>query len=190
MSIYFTLFWEFFQAGLFAVGGGMATIPFLNSMADRFDWLTHQQLADMIAVSESTPGPIGVNCATYAGYHAAGVGGALVATFALVLPSFIIILLISKALERYRNSLVVTNAFTGLRPAATGLIAAAAWSVIASALLNISALSGGVSLALFRLPQLALFAVFMILSNIKPLKNWHPLAFIALAAVAGIVFQL
>ena len=189
MSIYFTLFWEFFQTGLFAVGGGMATLPFLSSMAERYDWLTHEQLANMIAVSESTPGPIGVNCATYAGFNAAGVPGALVATLSLVLPSFLIILAISRALERYRESAVVAGAFEGLRPAATGLIAAAAWGVVSTVLVN---LAGGLgSLAgIFRLPQLALFAVLMALTNIKPMKNWHPLAFIGLAAAAGIVFQL
>ena len=116
MSIYFTLFWEFFKTGLFAIGGGMATLPFLSSMAERFPWLTQEQLANMIAVSESTPGPLGINCATYAGYNAAGVPGAIIASVSEVLPSYIIILIISKMLRRFSQSKYVSFAFGGLRP--------------------------------------------------------------------------
>lgn len=93
--IYLTLFYEFFKAGLFAIGGGLATLPFLSRMADMYPWLTHAQLADMIAVSESTPGAIGINCATYAGFHAAGIPGAVVATLSLVLPSYLVILAVA-----------------------------------------------------------------------------------------------
>ena len=94
MMLYLRLFWEFFKTGLFAVGGGMATLPFLYSMSDATGWFTHAQLADMIAVSESTPGPIGVNMATYVGFSTAGVPGAVVATLGLITPSVIIILII------------------------------------------------------------------------------------------------
>ena len=96
--IYLQLFWEFFKTGLFAVGGGLATLPFLQQIAARYPWFTPDDLLNMIAVSESTPGPIGVNTATYAGFHAAGLPGALTATFALVLPSVVIIMLVSRAL--------------------------------------------------------------------------------------------
>ena len=91
--IYLRLFYEFFKTGLFAIGGGLATLPFLSDMADRTGWFTHAQLADMLAVSESTPGPIGVNMATYVGFTTGGVGGALVATLGLVAPSIIVILI-------------------------------------------------------------------------------------------------
>ena len=120
--IYLQLFYEFFKTGLFAVGGGLATIPFLSAMTDKYTWFTKAQLADMIAVAESTPGPIGVNTATFAGYNAAGIPGAIIATLSLVLPSYIIILAISKALQKFRDNKYVNDAFTGLRPAATGLI--------------------------------------------------------------------
>lgn len=190
MSIYLTLFWEFFKAGLFAIGGGMATLPFLSSMAERYPWLTQEQLANMIAVSESTPGPLGVNCATYAGYNAAGVAGALVASFSIVLPSYIIILIISKMLIRFRESVYVANAFSGLRPAATGLIAAAAWGVISTVLLNLEAFASFSIANAFNIGAVAVFALIMVLTNIKPLKKLHPLCFIALSAVIGIVFQL
>ncbi len=188
--IYLTLFWEFFKTGLFAVGGGLAAIPFLSDMADRYPWFTHAELTDMIAVSESTPGPIGINCATYAGYNAAGVPGALVASFSIVLPSFMLILAIASALERYRANLFVSSAFNGLRPAATGLIAAAAWSVIAIVLFNFAAFAAGDILSVIHVPGLILFAVLLLVSNIKPMKGWHPVVFIAAAAAVGILFQL
>ena len=190
MSIYFTLFWEFFKTGLFAIGGGMATLPFLSSMAERFPWLTQEQLANMIAVSESTPGPLGINCATYAGYNAAGVPGAIIASFSEVLPSYIIILIISKMLRRFSQSKYVSFAFGGLRPAATGLIAAAAWGVVSIVLFNFSAFASGGIAAVFNIGAASVFALMMVLTNIKPLKKLHPLYFIAFAAVLGIVFEL
>ena len=91
--IFLQLFWEFLKTGLFAVGGGLATLPFLKAITHKYPWFTANDLMDMIAVSESTPGPMGVNSATYAGFHAAGLPGALTATFSLVLPSVIIIIL-------------------------------------------------------------------------------------------------
>ena len=93
--IYLQLFWAYFKVGLFAIGGGMATIPFLYDLSDKTGWFTHAQLADMLAVSESTPGAIGVNMATFVGYVTAGIPGAVVATVALALPSIIVILLVS-----------------------------------------------------------------------------------------------
>lgn len=132
--IYLTLFYEFFKIGLFAVGGGLATIPFLMDIADKYPWLTREMLADMIAVSESTPGPIGVNMATYAGFEAAGVAGALTATFSLVLPSFLVILLVARFLQKYNSSPLVQSTFSCIRPAVAGLIGAAGWSVIRVAL--------------------------------------------------------
>ena len=120
--IFLQLFWEFLKTGLFAVGGGLATLPFLKAITHKYPWFTANDLMDMIAVSESTPGPMGVNSATYAGFHAAGLPGALTATFSLVLPSVIIIILVSRALDRFRSSSLVQNGFYGLRPASAGLI--------------------------------------------------------------------
>ena len=135
--IYFQLFLEFFKTGLFAVGGGMATLPFLYDMADKTNWFTSAQLADMIAVSESTPGPIGVNMATYVGYTTAGVWGGLVATLALITPSIIIILIISYFLQSFRENKHVDAAFYGLRPASTGLIAGAGMTVVMITLIQL-----------------------------------------------------
>jgi len=178
------LFFEFFKTGLFAVGGGLATIPFLTAMTEKYDWFTAQQLTDMIAVAESTPGPIGVNTATFAGFRAAGIPGAVVATFGLVLPSFLIILAIAGTLQKYKSNPLVQNAFSGLRPASTGLIAAAGWSVLKTAL------SGTDIMGAVSIPSLLLFAAIMLLSNMKKLKSLHPAAFIGIAAVVGIVVGL
>ena len=127
--IYLSLFYEFFKAGLFAVGGGLATIPFMKEIALKTGWFTLSQLTDMIAVSESTPGPMGVNCATYVGYETAGLLGGVIATLGLIAPSIIIIIIISKILEKFRNNRFVDAAFFGLRAASVALIAEAGVSV-------------------------------------------------------------
>ena len=138
--MYLQLFWEFFQAGLFAIGGGMATIPFLYDISDKTGWFTHTDLANMIAVGESTPGPIGVNMATYVGFVTGmqdggtpmAILGAVVATVGLVTPSVIIVLIVAAILKSFRDNVYVERAFYGLRPASTGLIAAAGISVVMS----------------------------------------------------------
>ena len=123
------LFYEFFKTGLFSVGGGMATIPFLQHMGETTGWFTNQDLTTMIAVSESTPGPLGVNMATYVGYQTAGVPGALVATLGVITPGAILILIIAGFLQKFRSNRSVEAVFAGLRPASTALIAAAGLSV-------------------------------------------------------------
>lgn len=198
--IYLILIYEFFKIGLFAVGGGLATLPFLTDLADKYEWLTSDMLSQMVAVSESTPGPLGVNMATYAGYmaglgtfgdgavgHLLAITTAVTATASLVAPSFIIILIVSRALEKYRSSVLVESAFSGLRPAVAGLIAAAAWSVIGVTLFNFSAWNGFSSLTqVVRLPEVIMFAALMVVTNLKPLKKLHPLWIIAASAAIGI----
>ena len=134
--IYLQLIWEFFKTGLFSVGGGLATLPFLKAISLKYPWFTPNDLLDMIAVSESTPGPIGINTATYAGFHAAGLGGSVIATCSLVFPSVVIIILISRALTRFRDSALVRDAFYGLRPASAGLIFGAMLEVFAASLFH------------------------------------------------------
>ena len=186
------LFWEFFQIGLFSVGGGLATLPFLYNLGARSGWFTAEQVADMLAVSESTPGPIGVNMATYVGYTSAGVPGSLIATLGLITPSIIIILFVAAAMKAFRNNRYVEAAFYTLRPASTGLITAAGWSVIMLVLVNTELYWGtGVLTDLFRWKNIVLFVVIWILTNlVKTVKKLHPIVFIALAAVCGIVFKL
>lgn len=182
--IYLTLFYEFFKTGLFAVGGGLATLPFLQQMADKYPWLTSQMLADMIAVSESTPGPLGINMATYSGYVAAGIPGALVATLSLVLPSLIIIMVIARMLQRYKENALVQSAFSGLRPAVAGLIAAAGWSVLEATLIKVE--GGAIAPQDYR--YYILFVLLLVVSNIKKLKKLHPAVYIAAGAAAGVIF--
>ena len=191
MMLYLRLFWEFFKTGLFAVGGGMATLPFLYSMSDATGWFSHAQLADMIAVSESTPGPIGVNMATYVGFSTAGVPGAVVATLGLITPSVIIILIIARVLAAFRQNKVVDAAFYGLRPCSVGLIAAAGLLVVKIALFDVDLYKQtGVLMSLFQWKAIALAAVLIVLTRyVKPLKKLHPVFFILGSAAVGALFS-
>ena len=190
--IYLRLFWEFFKVGLFSVGGGLATLPFLYSLGAKTGWFSTADVANMLAVSESTPGPIGVNMATYAGFDCGGVLGGVVATLGLVTPSVIVIVLIAMALQAFRTNKYVDAAFYTLHPASTGLIAAAGWSVFALVLVNLDAYRASYQQAdLLQWKNLILFAVIWVLTNlVKPLKKLHPVVFLALTAVVGIVFRL
>lgn len=186
---YLLLFLEFFQTGLFAVGGGYATLPFIQKMMERYpDWFGTLRLADITAISEATPGPVGVNAATFAGYTAGGVLGALTATFALVLPSFIIVSLVARALEKYRQSRLVTELFSALRPAVTGLIAAAAWSVISASLLT-GVIAEGLWQAIdWR--NLILYAVLLGLLFVPKVKKLHPVFFFLAGGIVGTLMGL
>ncbi len=188
MSTLFILFCEFFYTGLLAVGGGLATLPFLAGMAERYPaWFAAPTLPDIVAIAESTPGPIGVNAATFIGFNAAGPTGAVVATLALTLPSYIIICVIARFLEKYRDSALVESAFSGLRPAVTGLIAAAAYSMLRAALLP----GGGAGfLAGFDWRCAALFAVFLVCLFLPKLSKLHPIFYIIAGAAAGVAIGL
>lgn len=186
--IYLKLIYEFFKTGLFAVGGGLATLPFLKEIAEKYDWFTSEDVMNMVAVSESTPGPIGVNSASYAGFQTAGILGAIVATIALVLPSVIIIILISRALARFRSSKIVQDVFYGLRPASAGLILGAMSSVFVATLFHKEVYAGLHTLgAALNLPAITFFCITMI--AIRLLPKLHPIVFIAVGAICGIVFQ-
>jgi len=191
MMIFIRLFYEFFKAGLFAIGGGMATLPFLYNISDQTGWFTYGQLADMVAISESTPGPIGVNMATYVGFTTAGIPGAVVATVGLITPSIIIILIIAGFLKSFKDSKYVQNAFYGLRPASTGLIAAACLSVFTLIMFNKEAYeSSGDLMKLISLPNILLLIVLYYFTAVcKKTKGLHPVVFIAASAVIGIIFH-
>ena len=182
MITYLLLFWEFFKTGLFAVGGGLATLPFLYQMAEKYDWFTKDMVADMLAISESTPGPIGINMATYAGFNATGnLFGSLVATFSIILPSLIIITIIAKFLSKYSENRFVKGAFYGVRPIVLAFIVVTAINLI----INNIYINGA-----FNIQNILLFLGLLILSNLKWLKKIHPIVFIALGAVFGIVFSI
>ena len=190
MSIYLQLFLEFFRTGLFAVGGGMATLPFLYDMAERTGWFTAAQLADMIAVSESTPGPIGVNMATYVGYTSAGVPGAVIASLGLVTPSLIVIMIVAAFLKAFRESKYVNAAFYGLRPASTAMVASAGVTVVLATFVTgeIAAVADLVTAIDWK--GVVLAAVLLVLTRwCKATKKLHPIVFIAASALVGVVLK-
>ncbi len=186
--IYLTLFVEFFKIGLFAVGGGLATLPFLYALADKYSWLDAAVLPDMIAISESTPGPIGVNMATYAGYSSAGVLGGILATLGLITPSIIIIVLVAKFLNRFNENFYVQSAFYGLRPAVTALISLAGFEVFKVSIITLEQFKLTEKLVDFiDIKATLLFAALLFITN-KTKK--HPLVYILGAALIGIVFKI
>lgn len=173
-----TLFLEFFKIGLFSVGGGLATLPFLYKLAENYDWFTKVELIDMIAISESTPGPIGVNMATFAGYNTAGIIGGITATMGIVVPALLVIITIAKVLDKFKQNKYVVSAFYGIRPAVAALILASAWNVIQTTLFNTKA----DLLGFFNWPALICFGILYFLL-VKYKK--HPVLYIGLAALAG-----
>ena len=198
--IYLRLFWEFFKTGLFAVGGGMATLPFLKAIGESTGWFTYSDLMNMLAVSESTPGPIGINMATYVGFTAAGVPGAVIATLGEVTPSIIVILIVAILLKNFRNNRYVNMAFYGLRPASTGLIGAACVAVILEVLTSVNSIAeNGAILNRFMIPAgeallnwkgwLLAVGLVLLTNHVKATKNLHPIVFIAISALAGILFR-
>lgn len=190
--LYIRLFLEFCRVGLFSVGGGLATIPFLTDLGERTGWFNPGDLANMIAISESTPGPMGVNMATYVGFHTGGVAGGVVATLGLVSSSIVIILVIAGFLEKFRQSKVVDGVFYGLRAASVALITAALLQVAKIALLfhEVPGMDGSIETQLFYWPAIILAVAIFVLVKFTPAKKLHPICFIGLAALAGAVFQM
>lgn len=193
------LFWEFCKTGLFAIGGGMATVPFLREIADKTGWFTAGQLADMIAVSESTPGPLGVNMATYVGYTVGssqlgspwmGIVGAVTATLGLIFPSIVIVLCISFFLKRFRTSTLVDAALYGLRPASVALISAAGVEIVLFAILRVDSIYQ-IGAAQFSWKSVLLAAGVYTGTNLIPkLKKLHPIWFILLSAIVGVILKM
>lgn len=184
--IYLRLFFEFCKIGMFAVGGGMATLPFLQRLGEKTGWFSQQLITDMVAISESTPGPIGVNMATYVGFNVAGLLGGVVATLGLTFPCIIVSIVFSKFLFKLKGNRYLEQAFYGMRPAVTGLIAAAAISVLQVAVLNTQLFSQTGNLADLADPKKIIWFA-LVLWAIKKFKK-HPVMYIAISAVVGLVF--
>ncbi len=174
--IYISLFYEFLKIGLFAIGGGLATLPFLNKLVEAKAWFTTDELTNMIAISEATPGPLGVNISTYAGFETSGILGALVATFGLVLPSYIIIVIISHFLNKFNENIYVKNIFNFIKPIVTGLILVVFLDIFQVAIIGD-----------FVLLRLVLFSFILFL--IFKFKK-HPIFYIVIGAILGVVFKL
>lgn len=198
MMLYLKLFWEFFKAGLFAIGGGMATVPFLQEISRKTGWYTAGDLADMIAVSESTPGPIGVNMATYVGYTTvhnhygpvAGIFGGILSTVGLVMPSVIIILIVARFLEKFRENRYVNAAMYGLRAASVALISSAGISIVMIAVFQINSIEEWKAAVIdYRCFVLAVLVLIMT-RWVPKIKDLHPIIFIIASAVIGIVFHM
>lgn len=173
------LFFAFFKVGLFAIGGGLATFPFLYELTEKYDWITVSDISNLVAISESTPGPLGINMATYVGFLQSGVAGAVTASLGLVVPSIIIIVVIAKFLRKFRDSKIVKDVFYGLRAASTALIAVAGLGVARLAFF-------GEKMTEF-FWQGAILAVVLFFAT-KKLK-WHPIVFIAISAIIGVIFK-
>ena len=183
VNVLLQLMFEFFKTGLFSVGGGLATLPFLYEMSDKTGWFTHADIADMIAISESTPGAIGINMSTYAGYKTAGIPGGILASLSLAAPSVIIILIIARFLKKFRENPNVEGAFYGLRPASIAMITAAGLNVAKVALVNIGAYEASGNIADLFVFKAIILAVLIFVGQ-KKLK-WSPIVFLAISAVVG-----
>lgn len=187
MTGIFQLMFEFFKTGLFAIGGGLATLPFLYTIGETTGWYTAQDVANMIAISESTPGPMGVNMATYVGFNTFGIPGAILASLSLVFPSVVIIVLISKILNKFKESKLVQDIFYALRPASTGLIISAGLGVAKVALLYLDNFVDTKNI--FNLFNYKAIILAVILYFVMKKKELHPILVVIISAIIGIVFQ-
>lgn len=164
------LFLQFFHVGVFSFGGGYATLPFLYDIADKFHWYSTKQLTDMLAISSITPGPVGVNVATFAGFTTAGILGSLVATTAIILPSYIIVTIVFKVIDKFRTNRNIKGAIRGLKPAGCALLSAVGIKLLFTSNLHL-------------LGTLILLG-FLILS-IK--KKQDPLFYLGISALLGLI---
>lgn len=171
--IWFLLFFEFFKIGLFALGGGLVTVPFLFDLSSKYGWFSHQELMDMIAVSESSPGPIGVNMATYVGFKTAGIFGGIVATTGLVLPSLIIVIIVARILNKYRQSPLFANLMYAVHPASIAMI-----------------LFAGIELGKMVLINPVVIGIAILFWGAIHFVKMHPILYIMLGGIVGIMLKL
>lgn len=185
--IYLTLFLEFFKVGLFALGGGLAALPFLQDLIIKYGWMTSEELLNMIAISESTPGAIGINTATFVGYNTAGIFGGIIATVGLAAPSIIIISIIAHYFREFNQHPLVESAFSGIRPAVAGLIASAAFELARGGIFNLEQLQLNNNLFEF-FNYKSLLLLLIVFAAIRKFKK-HPIVYIISAALIGIIFK-
>jgi chromate transporter len=189
MNLFF-LYLEYFKIGIFAVGGGLATLPFLFLMAnDRFSfiqqtgWLSTEQVSNFLAIAQCSPGAVGVNIAAQTGFQYGGISGGIFAVLGLISPAIIVITIVSKALQSIKDNKIAVAVFAGLRPAATGLLCAAGWGVWRLALHNNAAV---IWHELVRWREMVLCVVlFLLIAKLK----CHPIIYIALGAIAGVLLK-
>ena len=192
--IYLKLYLEFFKIGLFAIGGGLATLPFIKQLGEKYGWITQRQILDMIAISESTPGPIGINAATFVGNTTTGILGGIVATIGVVTPSVIIILLVAHYFTKFSEEPIVKSAFTGIRPAVTGLIAAVGFEVAKVTLFdidkyNIISKFYPSEMKIFSILNIKAVILFSIIIFLMNKYEKHPITYLIASALIGIMFK-
>ncbi len=170
MNLYLHLFLQFFHVGVFSFGGGYATLPFLYDIAEKFHWYTSKQLTDMLAISSITPGPVGVNIATFAGFTTSGILGALIATTAVILPSFIIVTIISKVLDKFKTNRTVKGAIRGVKAAGCALLSAVGIKLIFTSNLHLLG---------------TLLLISLLISGL--IKKQDPLIYLGISAIAGFI---
>ena len=178
------LFVTFFRIGLFAIGGGLATLPFLNEIADKSDWLTRESIANMLAMAQSSPGAIGVNLAAYTGFRYSGIAGSYAAALGLIFPSIIIIVIVARVLQAFKENRIVQSLFTAFRPAAAGLLSAAGFGAIILSVWNAAA---PVWYGYLRWREaLIMLIIFVLIIKFRK----HPVLYIAAAGILGLILKL
>lgn len=180
--IYLELLWTFFKIGAFTFGGGYVMVPLIQAEVAAHGWMDSTSLVNFIAVSESTPGPLAVNVATYVGAEVGGVFGAICATFGVVFPAFTIILIVAKCYEQFKASKVVKGCMSGLKPAVVGLIGTAAISIGHTVFFP-----EGINTAVFSNSSFYVMSVIFVLSLFLALKKKSPILIICIAAILGIL---
>ncbi len=184
------LFLEFFKIGLFALGGGLATIPFLEHLSNKTAWFPLSLVSEMIAISEATPGPLGIKMATYVGFKVSGWLGGVIATLGVILPSIIIVIIVSKSLKRFQGSSLMEYAFYGLRPAVTGLIMAATLTIMQTSFIFVDSIDSLLSSnSISDILDIYKLVFFIILLLIMRKFRRHPVFYISISALVGMAFK-
>jgi len=179
--IYLSLFLTFLKIGAFTFGGGYAMLPLIQADVLSNGWMENEKIINFIAVSESTPGPFAINISTYVGMEMGGLFGAFCATLGVVLPSFVIILIIARAFEKFKDNAIVDGCMNGLRPAVIGLIAAAVVSIGKTVFFR-----NGITMEVFKTVQFYISVVIFAVMTVLTFKKKHPILIICLSAAAGI----
>lgn len=190
---FLVMFFEFLKTGLFAIGGGLATLPFLYDIADKYTWFDRGIIPDMIAISESTPGALGINMSTYVGFQVGmaeggvlgGILGGFLATVGLVLPSLIVIMVLAQVLLKHKENALVQAGFYGLRPVVTGLVAYAGLQILCESLVLVET-SGQSVLDLVNWKGFVMLVALVLATNFKKV-NFHPVVYIGVSALLGIL---
>ncbi len=181
------LFLEFFKVGLFSVGGGAATIPFLYNISNKTHWFTHADLANMIAISQSVPGAMGINMSTYVGYATYGILGSITATLGIIIPSITIILVVARMLVKFKENKIVEDCFYGLRPASTGLLLAAGFEIVKISILTLNKYAETHKIEDI-LSIKALILAGILFFFIRKYKK-SPIFYIIASAIVGVIFN-